>query len=473
MFSELAKLLEQRGYKSVFVCKTYAAHQEYVRQGRTSFFVSTEIFNKALSIDQEQFRSISDTYGTPSIQSIVDSDVHMEVLFPGDRMSQYAVVASAYMFWESFLDEHAVDYIVCRETATFLTRTAYSTAVKKSIPYGQIMYGPAQGHCLLCDVGELHIWSELTNFVDEGLKVISTKQHFDVDAFVKVRLPDTSKKMALRFVPMSLMQSIRRYLGFIWHDTHALMSTDPIHLATLRYGKQRLMKQVRWKYITQYLFSYDALADGESFAYFPFYSGLETSYLTQTPYWARNEVSLIKEVARKLPVGMFLYVKEHPHNPGDFSYSKLRELQQTSNIKVIQPEVSSQFLIQESKVVVTIQGTAGWEAFLTKKPVVCIDAVAFYALSSLVYVVENISSLEEVLKRAISEGGTHYRSKIDEWYWFIYGVISTMGTGDIVNLIPPYGFVTDRKSVNALAGFIDKTYRFRHSSSVPEEKKEK
>jgi len=470
LFRGLARALELRGYKSVFVCKTQEAHDAYVREGFISHFPSATLFDGAEKVTCSEYDRIQREYGAPGVQSAADSDVHMEALFPGQRMRQLEVVAKSFMYWENFFDTESVDYVIGRETATFLTRTAYQVSKKREIPFSQIMYGPASGHCLLCDVDELHIWSELDLLVTEGQYSLSEEQVRKVEAFVAERLPDPAKEMALRFVPPSLRETVRRYVGLVLHDTERVVRENPVHAAALRYGRMRLTQQMEWKYLTQNLFPYDEVREEESFVYFPVYSGLETSYLTQTPYWARNEVELIREVARKLPIGTWLYVKEHPHNPGDLSYAQLRALKCIPNVRVVRPEVASQYLINASRLVVTIQGTAGWEAFLSKRPVVCIDSVAFYARSKLVYVVENISCLEEIITRALADGEKSYHTYIDAWRWFIHAVITTMGTGSIVNLEPPYGFVTDKVSVERLAEYVDTTYRRRRALSLEEKK---
>jgi hypothetical protein len=48
-----------------------------------------------------------------------------------------------------------------------------------------------------------------------------------------------------------------------------------------------------------------------------------------------------------------------------------------------------------------------------------------------------------------------YLNRKNEWYWFIHSVLSTAGEGNTLNLVPPYGFVTDIEEIKKVANYID------------------
>lgn len=453
LFGPLAKDLETKGFRSIFVCKTLHAHEAYSKSGFESNFI-TRIFEEKGVVSRERVRELDERYGPPGIRDIYQSDVHLWHLFKKREQAE-ELIARAYAFWEDFFDRNRIDFIIERETATFATRTAYTVARRRGIPVFQLTIGPGDTYFQLYDVEEAHLWQDLLDAARKGSRSLSEKEKKDAYEFIRERLPASGKKMVLRFVPPSFTKTFREWVSLWRSDTSLEIKKDPIRVAALRYGRFRLMKQLKWKYLTQPFFRYDMPKENEDFVYFPLYSGLETSYLVREPYWARHELSLIEEIAKSLPVGMFVYVKEHPHNPGDFTFSELRSLQKNSAIRVLHPSISSQYLIEKSKAVVVVGGTAGWEAFLSKKAVIALGDMPFYAQSSLVYKTPNIREFRSVLRGVLHKGDEIYKERADEWLWFIYMIISTCGRGELVKLSPPYGFNADPENVKRVAAYIE------------------
>lgn len=466
-FIPLAHELTNLGYNHVFVCKTYVAYERYKEAGFEAYVIS-DIFFATDEFSDAECARFDREYGPPYLSNICESDVHLPFLFSRARDAE-RLVARVFGFWEKFLTQHSVDFIIARETATLLTRPVYAIAKKRGIPFGQLTVGHGAGYTILYDVDEYHVWSELISSVEKGIVPVTQEIRDRVDAFIKRRVPLAINKMRMRFVPVSFLRAFRNYIGLLRADNRWAFRKDPVHIATLRYGRFRLRKQLAWKYLTQYFFKYDAVHEGDRFVYFPIYSGLETSYLTHIPFWARNEVSLIKMVARNLPRGVYLYVKEHPHNPGDLSFWELQQLKRVPNIKIVRPEVSSQYLIEKSEFVFVFEGSAGWEAFLSKTKVVSFGGHAFFARSPLVYTFVDLNKIGEVMLKVLNDRD-QYKRHLDEWYWFINQVLVTSGEGDITNPKPPYGFVTDRASLTPVALYIDQTLRRRFGSLPKEEK---
>lgn len=164
-------------------------------------------------------------------------------------------------------------------------------------------------------------------------------------------------------------------------------------------------------------------------------------------------MSLIKEVAFSLPKGYFLYVKEHPTNPGDLTFKELSELASIPNIRILRPTVDATEIIKNSQAVFVLQGTTGWEAFLAKIPVIILGT-PFFSYSNLVYKVNTISKVADVVWKAIKRGKSIYDDNEEEWQWFIYSVLSSCGRGESVKLTPPYGFPTDKKNAEKIASIM-------------------
>jgi hypothetical protein len=118
-----------------------------------------------------------------------------------------------------------------------------------------------------------------------------------------------------------------------------------VWVGALLFGRKKLLKRINWLYLTQIFFKYDEVLD-EPYVYYPIYSGEEAGYLTVEHFWARNQFALIKEISLSLPVEYKLYVKEHPWNPGEFSFAQLKELKKMKNIRIVDPRTNGQSLRQ-------------------------------------------------------------------------------------------------------------------------------
>jgi len=122
---------------------------------------------------------------------------------------------------------------------------------------------------------------------------------------------------------------------------------------------------------------YDEANLGENFTYFPLHLDPEIATLLKAPFY-KDQLWLIKQIARSLPLDFKLYVKEHPAMVGNRTRYFYKELKKIPNVKLIRPTVDSLSLIRRAKLIVTISGTAGWEAIQLKKPVI-IFSDAFYS----------------------------------------------------------------------------------------------
>lgn len=452
LFSLIAKYLEKYGTKSFFVSKTPNVYEKYKELGFNSFFISS-IFNDNKTISTEEIEEYDFKYGPPTISQIGDSDVQMVDFFGSNVQAKSELIVKAYKFWEDFIKENNINYFIVRETATFATRTAYNVCRKNNIPIAQFAIGPNDDYFTLDDVGEGHMWTELVKLLEQGPHPLNEEENKRVDDFINARIGGIKQKMELRFVPPQFFTTTKNLIGLYRQDNAKIKKEDPVKIGSIRFGRRKLIKKIVWKYITKNFLQYDEPKYEEKYVYCPVYSGEETSYLVNDHYWAHNEMSLIKEVAFSLPKGYFLYVKEHPTNPGDLTFKELSELASIPNIRILRPTVDATEIIKNSQAVFVLQGTTGWEAFLAKIPVIILGT-PFFSYSNLVYKVNTISKVADVVWKAIKRGKSIYDDNEEEWQWFIYSVLSSCGRGESVKLTPPYGFPTDKKNAEKIASIM-------------------
>ena len=101
----------------------------------------------------------------------------------------------------------------------------------------------------------------------------------------------------------------------------------------------------------------------ESFVYFPIHVDMERPLLIMAPLFT-NQIEIIRQVAKSLPMGLKLYVKETPASiTRDWrSISTYKEIMAIPNVTLIHPSVSVEKLMKNCSIVFTIAGTSEFEA---------------------------------------------------------------------------------------------------------------
>lgn len=119
-----------------------------------------------------------------------------------------------------------------------------------------------------------------------------------------------------------------------------------------------------------------------------------------------NQFLAIQLIARSLPDGVMLYVKEHPNmlkarDPsGRFRefYAMISELK---NVAMVSPKLDTFDLIQKSLAVATITGTLGWEAVFQGKPAL-VFGNAFYKYCPGVFPVATVEEMKQALQKVLN-----------------------------------------------------------------------
>lgn len=130
----------------------------------------------------------------------------------------------------------------------------------------------------------------------------------------------------------------------------------------------------------------------EPYVFFPLATEPETSLQMISPEYT-YQLSAIASVARDLPAGIILAVKEHyaavGRRPADF-YDQIAEFK---NVKLVNMEVLGVEASRTAKAVVTISGSAGFEAAAMGVPVVAFGLHNIYNFLPHVFVVRSETDL--------------------------------------------------------------------------------
>lgn len=145
------------------------------------------------------------------------------------------------------------------------------------------------------------------------------------------------------------------------------------------------------------------------YAYFPIHVDMERPLLIMTPFFT-NQIEIIRHVAKALPMGHKLYVKETPAaSTREWRpISTYKEIMDIPNVILIHPSVPAEKLMKKCSIVISIAGTSGFEAGFYGKPSVVFSDTGYIELPSVTRVRE-IEELPDIIQKSI-------KTKIDHTY---------------------------------------------------------
>lgn len=138
------------------------------------------------------------------------------------------------------------------------------------------------------------------------------------------------------------------------------------------------------------------------FVFFPMTTDPESTLLITTPFYT-NQLELITQIVKSLPIGYQLYVKDHPLQQSRSwrSTSYYKKILELPNVKLIHPSLQPEEIIKKSSLVITVASTAGMEAAFYSKPTIVFSDVLFDLLPS-VYKIKNIMELPAVIRKSLN-----------------------------------------------------------------------
>lgn len=133
--------------------------------------------------------------------------------------------------------------------------------------------------------------------------------------------------------------------------------------------------------------------EGEDYVYMPLHLIPESSVFVKASYYV-DECNLIEQVSKSLPIGWKLYVKEHQAMLGERAFKFYKKVAQLHNVRVVQINYykDPKPWIMNAKGVITITGTAAYEAALLGKKSIVFGDVPF----TLIDGITKINSFDEL-----------------------------------------------------------------------------
>jgi hypothetical protein len=207
------------------------------------------------------------------------------------------------------------------------------------------------------------------------------------------RRPEYTEKMELVLKAANLLSVYRERANVANKSKYALESID--RSSILQFILLRLKR-----FFNKVLFY--PLGGGFSrqcpsrYIYYPLHVDPEISTMLYGPYYV-NQVALVQNIAKSIPMGYMLVVKEHPYMYGLRDSSFYREITKLPNVILLHPMEDNYSVVKNADAVIVVTGTAGLEGIFFEKPVFTLGEV-FFSVYDYVYRIDNIKSMAEVLR---------------------------------------------------------------------------
>jgi hypothetical protein len=123
----------------------------------------------------------------------------------------------------------------------------------------------------------------------------------------------------------------------------------------------------------------------------------ESTTFVKAPFYI-NELNIIEQVSKSLPIGWKLYVKEHQAMLGERSFSFYKSVKKIPNVKLVKFNYydDPKPWIEKAKGVITISGTGAYEAALLGKKSLVFGDVPFNLIESI-YRVNSFEQLPSLI----------------------------------------------------------------------------
>lgn len=176
------------------------------------------------------------------------------------------------------------------------------------------------------------------------------------------------------------------------------------------------------KFFSKKLFNIDKIEDlPKKYIYYPLQYSPESSINVPAPYYI-DQMRIIDALRMNMPNDMSLVVKEHPSCAEIRPLSFVRSLLKKAGVFVVKYDLDSREIIEKSTIVVSVSGTAAFEAFLLNKPSFVMSQTFFDSFIGGVKGLDDLNktimekSVETIDDRKIIKALSHIFSVSDNFY---------------------------------------------------------
>ena len=378
---------------------------------------------KSEKLDFDYLRALQDEYGIPNLSPYIDID---RIVRYNQFVREYPYDTPPYTYEEmlrqlqvkakavlKFFNEEKPDVIISSVIGDTITMLLHTIAKKRGVPFLLIQECKVGENYTMTEAfGDLSFTQETFKKLQNGTLLLSEERERAkrfLDNFRKkpephsfIETPSTkpiNRKRQFRFLlPLSFITSFIWAVRMCFDYLRNPHKEDYDLIRPQYYFIDHIKRKLRVLYGFDDL--YDTPGENEKYAFYPLQYEPEMTLLLFAPFYT-DQLWVIKQVAKSLPVDHLLYVKEHPSMFGYRTRRYYKELKKIPNVRLISPSVTGFDLMRKSKLVVTISGTGGWEALAFEKPVIIFSEI-FYGSLPMVRRCRSIEDLPNIVKEHLA-----------------------------------------------------------------------
>ncbi len=180
-----------------------------------------------------------------------------------------------------------------------------------------------------------------------------------------------------------------------------ILDKSPMHLIE---SVSRKLKSLYFKNFEEKLkkLIYSPFDKNKDYIFFGFHLTTEC-HVALHSYPFLNQLSLVEQISRALPYGYLLYVKPHPWWSYTMSRSNLKSISKIPHVRILEPQTPIRDIINNAKLITTINATTGVEALAMAKPVIAFSKINSYTdFNPNAYRCDDPYDLPDLIAKAIS-----------------------------------------------------------------------
>jgi len=379
------------------------------------------------------------------------------------------------------LDEFKPDVILDCEDSELLRTVLIEVAYSRGIPYISLDYPRFEMYKIPTyslglkenpDLEEAYryFWQgEESLLVDELAYINETRRNekimsLEFSGTITSKYKPSSLLSLLKFILIKAIYFVNVYI--INLNARVVRNDIIIFTSPLKHFWFYLKVEIKKQYLYRRNRFFELPIDNEEYLYMPLHLIPESTTFVKAPFYV-NELFLIEQISKSLPIGWKLYVKEHQAMIGERRFDFYRRIRKIHNVRLVQFNYykDPKPWIEKSKGVITISGSSAYEAAILGKRSVIFGEVPF----KLIEGVTKVDSFERLVS-LFSDFGESVDSKSCAAY---LAAVKSVGTEiDLKYLISESELIINgntrasekfNKSLDSLLSFYNRAFLSFHN----------
>lgn len=378
-------------------------------------------------------------------------------LKPVSYEEQLKYLVGCFCVFEECIEQNNVDCVIS-DLPTGLPDVLHAICQKKGVQYISIRSSKLLTGFVLCDqhhdlpTGMIDVYKK---FLQNGIPdkyyelakshVNELKSKITTPSYMEVTgKPFKMLRMRRIYTMISMLRESRNQINKISRARHPVRNSILWNIHRFINIWQTKLNKSRW--------FCKELPLGEKFFVFPLqYEPEASTFVRAFPFF--DQMYVIQQIAKALPLGVTLIVKEHKGNQGYRKSAFYRELQYLPNVKLVDRETELNNLISNSIGIITLTSRMGWEGLVFRKPVIALGST-FYTFFEEVKKPGAWMELKRIIEECVSNMDNDNKESDYDKKLLAYAAayISLIQKG---NYIPGSMGVFDGENISAVAKVLN------------------